>query len=67
MTVRRSDSSDPSDSSEPPADMISLRTLLLLIIAGFCTWVAVQNPVWGAAILVGVGVLALLHMITRNG
>ena len=39
---------------------IDLRTIVLLALASVTSYVAWQNPAAGAAILVGVGVIALL-------
>jgi hypothetical protein len=67
MTVRRSPSVRSESPSEPRDEgLLSTRSLLLLAIAGACTWTAAVKPIWGAAILVGAGVLTLLHTITRR-
>jgi hypothetical protein len=39
------------------------RVLLILIIAGLVTYVAFLNPLFGVALLVGVGVAMFIHQI----
>ncbi|WP_158102078.1 hypothetical protein [Streptomyces glaucescens] len=46
-------------------DQHTSHILLMLIIAGLVTYVALLNPLLGAALLVGVGVAVFLHQILR--
>ncbi|MEV7658546.1 hypothetical protein AB0O39_30845 [Streptomyces anulatus] len=39
------------------------RVLLILIVAGLVTYVALLNPALGIALLVGVGVAMFLHQV----
>lgn len=39
------------------------RILLLLIIAGLVTYVALLNPLLGVALLVGIGVAMFIHQL----
>ncbi|GHJ30011.1 hypothetical protein TPA0910_44440 [Streptomyces hygroscopicus subsp. sporocinereus] len=42
---------------------IDLRTAVLLLAGGGATYVAFQHPAFGAALLVGVAVVTLLHVL----
>jgi hypothetical protein len=46
--------------------LISLTAIVLLTVGGIATYVAYANPVLGAAILVGVGVIGLLHLLIKR-
>lgn len=39
------------------------RTVLLLLVGGGAVYAALEHPQFGAALLVGVGVMALLHSL----
>ncbi len=45
--------------------LISLAAIVLLAIGGITIYVAYVNPVLGAAILVGVGVISLLLLLLK--
>ncbi|MFI6874913.1 hypothetical protein ACIBL6_15885 [Streptomyces sp. NPDC050400] len=42
------------------------RTVLLLLVGGSATYAALEYPSFGAALLVGVGVITLLHLLMKN-
>ncbi|GAA2097256.1 hypothetical protein GCM10009801_67460 [Streptomyces albiaxialis] len=41
-------------------------TALLLLAGGGATYVAFRHPTFGTALLVGVGVVTLLHLLMRD-
>ncbi|MGW0171812.1 hypothetical protein ACWDWT_42635 [Streptomyces sp. NPDC003343] len=45
---------------------LDLRTALLLLAGGGATYVAFLHPAFGTALLVGVGVVTLLHLLLRS-
>jgi hypothetical protein len=42
------------------------RTVLLLLVGSSATYVASEHPSFGTALLVGVGVVTLLHLLMKN-
>ncbi|WP_327667937.1 MULTISPECIES: hypothetical protein [unclassified Streptomyces] len=42
------------------------RSVLLLLGGGSATYVALEHPSFGAALLVGVAVITLLHLLMKN-
>ncbi|SNX88464.1 hypothetical protein SAMN06272735_8915 [Streptomyces sp. TLI_55] len=44
---------------------LDLRTALLLLAGSGATYVAFLHPTFGTALLVGVGVVTLLHLLMR--
>ncbi|MEU4898008.1 hypothetical protein AB0B12_28205 [Streptomyces sp. NPDC044780] len=42
------------------------RTVLLLLAGGGSVYVAFEHPSFGAALLVGVGVVTLLHLLLKD-
>ncbi|WP_369275800.1 hypothetical protein AB5J55_42885 [Streptomyces sp. R11] len=44
---------------------LDLRTTLLLVTGGGATYVAFLHPAVGVAMLVGVGVMTLLHLLLK--
>ncbi|MEU8913985.1 hypothetical protein [Streptomyces nigrescens] len=45
---------------------ISVRTLVLLLVGAITVYIARRDPELGAALLVGVGVVTLLHVLMRR-
>ncbi|QCX82283.1 hypothetical protein C9F11_43520 (plasmid) [Streptomyces sp. YIM 121038] len=45
---------------------MDLRTALLLVVGGGTTYVAFEHPSLGAALLVGVAVVTLLHYLLKD-
>jgi hypothetical protein len=44
---------------------LDLRTALLLLVGGIATYIAFLHPSVGVALLVGVGVVGLLHLLLK--
>ncbi|GAB2965991.1 hypothetical protein [Streptomyces heilongjiangensis] len=44
---------------------LDLRTALLLFVGGAATYIAFIHPAFGIAILVGVGVMTILHILLK--
>jgi hypothetical protein len=44
---------------------LDLRTALLLFAGGVATYIAFAHPAAGAALLVGVGVMTVLHLLLK--
>ncbi|MGW2448813.1 hypothetical protein [Streptomyces sp. NPDC001675] len=44
---------------------LDLRTALLLLVDGATTYVALLHPAVGVALLVGVGMVGLLHLLLK--
>ncbi|MGW0735589.1 hypothetical protein [Streptomyces sp. NPDC002851] len=45
---------------------IDQRTVLLLLVGGGSVYVAFEHPSFGTALLVGVGVVTLLHLLMKD-
>ncbi|MFJ8704301.1 hypothetical protein [Streptomyces ardesiacus] len=44
---------------------LDLRTALLLLVGGATTYIALLHPTVGVALLVGVGIVGLLHLLLK--
>ncbi len=44
---------------------LDLRTALLLLVGGVTTYIALLHPAVGVALLVGVGMVSLLHLLLK--
>ncbi|MFC9249500.1 hypothetical protein ACFT7S_37275 [Streptomyces sp. NPDC057136] len=45
---------------------IDQRTVLLLLVGGGATYAALEHPLFGTALLVGVAVVTLLHLLMKD-
>ncbi|GGZ18259.1 hypothetical protein [Streptomyces nitrosporeus] len=45
---------------------VEQRAVLLLLVGGSATYVAMEHPSFGTALLVGVSVVTLLHILMKN-
>ncbi|MCX4804720.1 hypothetical protein OG594_24415 [Streptomyces sp. NBC_01214] len=45
---------------------LDLRTAMLLIVGGFATYIAFLHPAVGIALLVGISVVTLLHLLLKQ-
>ncbi|MFE3387967.1 hypothetical protein [Streptomyces anulatus] len=57
-----------TDGEEPVAVNSELdpRTVLMMFPGAFVVYVALEHPQFGTALLVGVGVVTLLHLLTKG-
>ncbi|WP_055701135.1 MULTISPECIES: hypothetical protein [Streptomyces] len=62
-TPRHSAAAPPPQDAPNPDGPLGLRTALLLLAGGSATYIAFLHPAVGAALLVGVAVMTLLHIL----